>query len=565
MTVYNLTCLFCEEILSFKDGQLDNLTSHIEVKHMVVSRKDLVLAFIFLSNIEIRTLSKILKPRIEHFVKRGEILENRSNIFKDEMETEDYIGNEGDLKLIQDELLSDIESDSDDEQDSTQKDSVDDLKFIQLNIQQELDNSSSDEEVEKDLPKKVKSKEYLGESLISSSFPIKPCFIHIKKLTDINNKYASKYKDSNSHNRQQEVEGFTNSKLKGEEKDKFTEGLSINNINLVDKLKKLNQCRLCFSRFTNKPNLMRHEKKVHKDDQEALVLKFFYLKDLVHSCEGCPQIPGFLTENSLKIHKEMRHRPKKRNATVTCDVCEKVLKYYNFKIHMRIHRNKKVGVNKKLNSENNERFCQHCNLWYKQPKYLKRHNNQVHKNGLPTDTEVEELWESCTSCDKKFISVKALDFHTKKKHKKFNCDVCHVSFANNNNLKVHLKGVHKIEKNLELFDGGVDESLLIIKCDKCEKRFANESILKYHKKYKHVETMSYCKLCDEVFKFPSLFKRHKIVTHKDDFWAFDTNLDPNLLNYPCSNCSLKFLSENLLKYHKKLKHKENLDILTKMK
>ena len=71
---------------------------------------------------------------------------------------------------------------------------------------------------------------------------------------------------------------------------------NIKDVNLVEKFG-INQCKLCFSEFTNYHHLKRHNEGVHKDDQEAMDLTLFTLKDLKNSCNMCPL--GFLTENIL--------------------------------------------------------------------------------------------------------------------------------------------------------------------------------------------------------------------------------------------------------------------------
>ena len=120
-----------------------------------------------------------------------------------------------------------------------------------------------------------------------------------------------------------------------------------------------------------------------------------------------------------------------------------------------------------------------------------------------------------------------------------------------------MKAIH--QDHMHLFDGDIDESLLVYSCKSCEYKFVNEQILRNHQKYRHKEapeTGTFCKLCDIGFKFPSLFKKHKEVIHKEDLWAFEVDLDDSMLRYECPHCSLKFITENLLKYHTTLKHKE---------
>eukprot|EP00092_Neocalanus_flemingeri_P109002 GFUD01140036.1.p1 GENE.GFUD01140036.1~~GFUD01140036.1.p1 ORF type:complete len:204 (+),score=44.08 GFUD01140036.1:39-614(+) len=150
------------------------------------------------------------------------------------------------------------------------------------------------------------------------------------------------------------------------ENTEIHEEAELGSINLVDKLRTLDQCRLCFTIFSSDRSLRKHEENIHFDDQAALSLTHFTLKDLVYSCDMCPQIPGFLTENILKVHKKLQHKINVKNAFAKCEVCMKVVKHHSLRAHTLIHT---LGQS-----------CE-CKLCYKKfalNQYLKRHLQTVH-------------------------------------------------------------------------------------------------------------------------------------------------------------------------------------------
>ena len=112
-------------------------------------------------------------------------------------------------------------------------------------------------------------------------------------------------------------------------------------INLVEKLRELNQCRLCFSTFSGQDDLRKHEIVEHSNDEVALSLTYFTMSDLVFQCDMCPQIPGFLTENGLIAHKRLQHRIQVKSKFSKCPHCDKVVKCTSMKQHLVIHTSEK--------------------------------------------------------------------------------------------------------------------------------------------------------------------------------------------------------------------------------
>eukprot|EP00091_Calanus_sinicus_P003119 TRINITY_DN13279_c0_g1_i2.p1 TRINITY_DN13279_c0_g1~~TRINITY_DN13279_c0_g1_i2.p1 ORF type:complete len:131 (-),score=34.37 TRINITY_DN13279_c0_g1_i2:100-435(-) len=68
-----IECLFCEDLISFYDGETGIIQSHIENKHeVVVAKRELALAFCFLKEIELQELLNKVQPRKEYFLEHGE-------------------------------------------------------------------------------------------------------------------------------------------------------------------------------------------------------------------------------------------------------------------------------------------------------------------------------------------------------------------------------------------------------------------------------------------------------------------------------------------------------------
>ena len=58
------------------------------------------------------------------------------------------------------------------------------------------------------------------------------------------------------------------------------------------------------------------------------------------------------------------------------------------------------------------------------------------------------------------------------------CIVCLINSAFNRSLDNHMKAIH--QDHMHLFDGDIDESLLVYSCKSCEYKFVNEQILRNH-------------------------------------------------------------------------------------
>lgn len=114
----------------------------------------------------------------------------------------------------------------------------------------------------------------------------------------------------------------------------------------------------------------------------------------------------------------------REDPTEKCTVCEQKVKAGSQKLHDLFC----AG----------QSFCRLCDEVVELPAQLKDHNKEVHKINF------------CKfGCDKKKMSIKEVNEHTKAVHDIAECDLCGI-FNSSNNLNVHLKDLHNVD--LQLFD-----------------------------------------------------------------------------------------------------------------
>ena len=390
----------------------------------------------------------------------------------------------------------------------------------------------------------------------------------------------------------------------------------IDSINLAEKLAP-NQCKLCFSEFSSFSNLMRHNETVHKDDHEVLGLKRFTLKDLVHSCDICPL--GFLTENILINHKKLKHRMEVKKSKEECKECGKVIKNYGLKKHMLTHRKgseKRTTLNcekcnKVVKTKNyKSHLLTHgdkqyeCNLCYRMfsiPKYLWKHQKQVHVTDahlVNKPINEENLQFECNYCKKRFVSSNILRYHSKdhsenghglltkekkknrsaRKRLRLQCKLCYSKFKGVSNLNSHIDEAHA--EDIHLVTDNIKEEDKVFGCDECELRFITENVLKYHKSKPHGGKYVRCKICSKItrrdrveahqrrhsgrnhtcllcyssFQSQDFLKKHEEKSHTSDREKDFLLNGMGDFTFSCTKCELKFLTDSLLQSHLR-KHK----------
>ena len=117
------------------------------------------------------------------------------------------------------------------------------------------------------------------------------------------------------------------------------------------------------------------------------------------------------------------------------------------------------------------------------------------------------------------------------------CDICCSRFRTINSVGHHKKIEHRV---------GVKRT---ISCNKCVKIIKTNN-LRAHMKL-HVERTIRCKLCYKGFTKKKYLEGHEKVIHKNETELLSTEITEKDLKHKCSNCELKFITEQLLDRHTK--------------
>ena len=336
-------------------------------------------------------------------------------------------------------------------------------------------------------------------------------------------------------------------------------------VNLVTTFIEKHICRLCYAQPGGTAELLKkHEEEAHQDDQEALAREFFAVPDLVHRCDQCPHIPGYLTRNLLNKHMVIAHKRKMR---VACKVCNVEVMEYKLEAHM-----------KQKHSDNPEEFK--CKLCYTQSSSLanlKRHIINRHredKHHIDRDITEEDLKYTCNKCDLKFLSEHLRAFHFKKEHRArdqsretssvasgdpVSCKLCYEEFRTNSCLLSH-KRLHN--EDIESSDIELKEENLKFECMRCNKRFLSIHLQKYHAITSHsmgqkfdTDNKKYqCGLCYESYYDKRTLVKHFDHLHNDELDYLIKPIDESDLKYKCSSCDIKFVTIRSQSHHELKRH-----------
>ena len=195
--------------------------------------------------------------------------------------------------------------------------------------------------------------------------------------------------------------------------------------------------------------------------------------------------------NKLKVNKKLDKK--------TCPVCYKI--FYsvgNMNAHVKSHHNA-VG----------RYHCENCDKTFSSKIGLQYHIKRMHhSNG-------DEI--ACETCDDKFSDFKNYSVH-RKTHKSIHyqlehkCTECSKIIRGKNNLHVHMKEVHSLERRYNL--DKVTVMTYPHNCDQCGAVFKRKSHLKSHVQGIHAGDKFGCKLCEKEFKSKSNLTRHIKGSHR---------------------------------------------------
>ena len=584
----SLTCLFCEEIVRLTEHKADSFQSHLQVEHGIFCQQrshpsNIVFSLLFLNEKESEFVINKLQSRIDHFLKHGDVLDG------------DVFQGSGTREQVaqRDEFEPDIDRNHKNQEESFQE--------REINRIQELLQSSDSESDEEVIEKFSQS--------------VKKSFVRIKNIganvgcgrgtDESTNSVSSPEVDEISFNdlRPEEIVAVEMEECRDDEEGQNSENLSnldINEVNLAEKLVSQKLCKLCFLHFPGEGEIEEHESLEHTGDRDALKREHFTVKDLVFSCDLCPQIPGFLTENILLGHKKNQHRLSSgSNTSVEC--CNETFKkhssqYYN---HKRKH---------------SDNFKFQCHLCYK--RFEKQSNVQchmkVHKNEtefLNREIKPLELKVPCreSDCNLKFLSLSLENYHSKehrevvervrdikefedlkiesfdKQTKMYFCKLCFTNFKHFSHLNSHLSTNHSQER--QYLRAQYSNEDFKFNCDECELAFLTDSLLIYHKVRVHItkektvkcnmcsklvksstyiqhkwthskEKKFQCELCYMKFKAPTYMKKHQATFHKTTIEQeyLRGEVDKSKFSFQCKDCNLIFLTSEVLQNHVKKQH-----------
>ena len=367
-------------------------------------------------------------------------------------------------------------------------------------------------------------------------------------------------------------------------------------------------CKPCDYQFNKPKSLATHKYTIHKSELD-LFKKEFNDEDFKYPCNECDNV--FVSEPSLKFHMKKTHFPSQskthcnlcdyefetyqkysnhkynihgkerslfnkeiteEDLKETCNVCERKfvssasLQFHTRNIHSHSAAQRKVfkmkfEIKRQMSSE---KHCKLCNITYKKPCSLMTHMKKVHSEELELfdkDLTADDLKYDCRSCDKKYASEITLNHHMKTKHYRgtqTRCELCSFEFDNPKTFLNHKHKIHKYE--YALFKKTLIASEFVFQCRFCEKKFPSKPSQEFHERRLHetlavkVKTSAECRLCYTNFGFNSNLQRHLETKHQEDIHYLNAEITDSMLNHPCSECHLKFISESLLNYHNKKQH-----------
>ncbi|KAJ8980920.1 hypothetical protein NQ317_011561 [Molorchus minor] len=171
--------------------------------------------------------------------------------------------------------------------------------------------------------------------------------------------------------------------------------------------------------------------------------------------------------------------------------------------------------------------------------------------------EGEESYHTCKRCFKVFSSSPS----NKKVVKKITCDVCHLTFINNEALAKHISEHHNQEASAvdKEADGLGNKVPFIFTCDVCVMTFTTKIALKKHKE-EHAQEAKigivqkpvqknkvYCKYCK--ISFPSILNLTKHMHTEHDETAKPKTFKEKSRHFGCNICKKVFITASALSTH----------------
>ena len=265
------------------------------------------------------------------------------------------------------------------------------------------------------------------------------------------------------------------------------------------------QCPYCSYRTIQSSNLKTHIK-THNDTREK-----------PFECIECDYKSANKTD--LSRHIDSRHREVEM---LTCQLCFKDVKPYNYKKHMLGHSETKMK-------------CDTCNKEFTNSNSLQKHKKSHFgmAKGTPQRKVKPTKVINCPICEKPLKGLQSLENHRIRAHtleKPHACGVCGKLFHIEKEKKYH-EQIHKGVKSYS--------------CSECDKTYTQRRSLQYHKKSVHKQVTYDCHQCEKKFKFPGSLKAH-----------MNLHSDNQRTMYSCDICGAEFTTKIYIKTHKEAQHEQ---------
>ena len=284
----------------------------------------------------------------------------------------------------------------------------------------------------------------------------------------------------------------------------FYNKLSLKNHQVVHSDTKFN-CQYCSHQSKFKGSLKSHVKAIHENDKkfECIPCKRTFLqkseltkhinafckysdrcKELKFKCDKCDF--AYDAKEKLKVHLRTKHVIKEI-VHKYCGECEKSFKKnFDLELHKLLHKEPTVE-------------CLECGKLFSNKYNLRSHHATVHE-------ERKEM-VSCDVCQL-LLKKKCLKGHIRRMHsgksKNFNCTSCSKKFLTKKELEFHLT-THVGEKSF--------------KCPICDKGFRLRTMVGAHLPVHSSDRNFHCEICSNSYKYLMTLQRHRKKVH-------------NLLNIP---------------------------------
>ncbi|ODM92597.1 putative zinc finger protein [Orchesella cincta] len=301
---------------------------------------------------------------------------------------------------------------------------------------------------------------------------------------------------------------------------------------------KVTKCQICSKQYESRQGLAYHMKS-HTNEKP-------------HKCEPCGKF--FKCQSSLRSHTQHKHSNKKSYSCLQCPAS--FANSSNLTRHTRVVHEKDPRTRRKCN------VCQKLLATSYMPAHMK-----WHANIMPF---------SCIICDKPFHAQNNLRLHIKTNHlmeRPYSCSKCPATFPLRFELTHHILRVHKPEEwftaecaicgKMLPSDYALNSHMAThtgekhYKCATCGKRYGSNSALKLHQNAAHDggrKLTTFCIMCDKGFPTNGALNDHMLVhTRERPFW--------------CELCPSTFWNKSKLEKHfreSKLHNEGGGKLLTKL-